>query len=342
MHALSGMKRRMSMFGALAKGAGAFVLKGVLKRDTLDRKVVVITGGSRGLGLALARRCLERGAKVALLARDADTLERAAGLLGAGDRLVTLPCDVSDAGDVRAAVALVEDRLGPVGVLMHVAGMIQVGPFETMRDEDYRSELETHLFGAMHAVDAVLPGMRARKRGRIVLVSSIGGKIAVPHLLPYSVSKFALSGYGEGLHAELARHGIWVTTVTPGLMRTGSPRNADFKGRAEREYAWFTVSDSLPFVTLSAPAAAKRIVRACERGEAELVLVPFGRTLLALRALAPNLFARLTSGVNRLLPNAAGPDPQARKGRDSESAWTRSPLTVLTRRAEPAHNQRPH
>src|SRR5204863_5194639 len=117
---------------------------------------------------------------------------------------------------------------------------------------------------------SVLPAMRRQGEGRIVNISSIGGKIAVPHLLPYDASKFALTGFSEGLRAELLKDGIYVTTVCPGLMRTGSPRNADFKGQHEAEYAWFSIGDSLPGMSMSAEAAAERIVTAFRQGEAEV------------------------------------------------------------------------
>src|SRR6185503_4123757 len=119
---------------------------------------------------------------------------------------------------------------------------------------------------------AVLPEMRARREGRIVNITSIGGKISVPHLLPYSASKFALVGLSEGLRAELAKDGIVVTTICPGLMRTGSPRNATFKGQHRAEYAWFSIGDSLPVTAMSADRAARQILTACKRGEAEVVL----------------------------------------------------------------------
>src|SRR5204863_2590958 len=124
----------------------------------------------------------------------------------------------------------------------------------------------------VHTTLDVMPDMRARREGRIVNISSIGGKVSVPHLLPYSASKFALVGLSEGLRAELAKDGIVVTTVCPGLMRTGSPRNAQFKGQHRAEYAWFTLSDSMPFFSQSAERAARQILSACRHGEAEVVL----------------------------------------------------------------------
>src|SRR5262249_29078614 len=141
------------------------------------------------------------------------------------------------------------------------AGIIQVGPMETMTLADYQEAMRVHYWGPLYTALAVLPQMKQRRAGRIVNITSIGGKVAVPHLLPYVGSKFALVGLSEGLRAELMKDGILVTTVVPGLMRTGSPRNAFFKGQNEAEYAWFKIGDSIPVLTTSAERAARRIVR---------------------------------------------------------------------------------
>ncbi|MBL8953213.1 MAG: SDR family NAD(P)-dependent oxidoreductase [Myxococcaceae bacterium] len=323
----------------LVAAAGAVMLNRLRRPHRLRGRLVLITGGSRGLGLELARVCLDRGARVALLGRDADTLATARASLG--DGVFTFACDVADRGAVRAAVDTLAERAGDVDVVIHCAGQIQVGPLKTMTPADYQRSLDTHLFGAIHVVDAVLPSMRERRAGNIVLVSSVGGLVAVPHLTPYSTSKFALAGYAEGLRAELANDGICVTAVYPGLMRTGSPRNADFKGRHEREYAWFTIAGSLPFVSMSVQKAARSIVAACERGQASLNLMPLGRVLLTLKAWLPGVTAALMSGFNRALPRGGdAPGTGSRKGHESESFATRSPLTLLTRRAELSQNQR--
>src|SRR5262249_19813159 len=160
----------------------------------------------------------------------------------------------------------------PIDILINNAGTIRVGPIETMTIDDYRDSINTHFWGPYFATTAVLPSFQRRRQGRIVNISSIGGKISVPHLVPYSVGKFALTGFSEGLRSELLKDNIFVTTVCPGLMRTGSPRNAFFKGNNEAEYAWFSISDALPLVSMSAKRAARQIVNACVRGDAEVVL----------------------------------------------------------------------
>ncbi len=334
------MKTNHAIALGVGVGLGALLLRALRHRDTLAGKVVLIAGASRGLGMDLARRCLERGAKVAILSRNPRALKKAAVDLGGNVYAVT--ADVADGSGIKHAVALVNKHFGQIDVYMHVAGQIVVGPAKTMDMSDYRASLTTHVLGAIHGVNAVLPQMRERKAGRIVLIGSFGGKIAMPHMLPYTVGKFALTGYGQGLNAELANDGISVTTVSPGLMRTGSPRNADFKGQYEKEYAWFKIADSLPLLSLDSATAARRIVRACERRRAELMMMPLGTPLLVLRTLSPELFAGVLSLLNRALPRTLTNSHRSHKGYESESALTRSRMTALTRLAESVINELPH
>src|SRR5215218_7370804 len=234
-----------------AAGAGAYLAARAVYRKfggyDFEGKTVLITGGSRGLGLVLARGFAAEGANVAICARDPQELERArADLASRGARALAFPCDVTDRAQVKELVEVVTRHFGRIDVLVNNAGVIEVGPLEVMTLEDYEEAMKTHFWGPLYATLAVLPEMRGRRDGRIVNIASIGGKISVPHLLPYSASKFALVGLSEGLHHELAAEGINVTTVCPGLMRTGSPRQADVKGQVRKELAWFSISDALP------------------------------------------------------------------------------------------------
>lgn len=224
-------------------------------------KTVVIFGGSRGLGLVIARELAAEGARVVLAARNVDELERARlDLEARGARVSTLACDIRRSRDVDNAVARVVADYGRIDVLINDAGIIQVGPFDHATLADFEDAMATHFWGPLFTTLAVLPHMRGGGARRIVNISSIGGRIALPHLLPYSASKFALTGLSEGLHAELAREGIRVTTVCPGLMRTGSTYNAWFKGRHRHEFAWFHLADSIPGLSIDATRAARRIV----------------------------------------------------------------------------------
>ncbi len=214
--------------------------------------VVLITGGSRGLGLALAREFGERGASIAICGRRSDSLDRAAaGLAERGIEVFASPCDVRDGSDVARFVEAVVNRFGRLDVVVNNAGTIAVGPLDAINDDDFRDSIQTHFWAPHFTISAALEALRA-SRGRIVNIASIGGLVSVPHLLPYSTGKFALVGYSLGLRQELSREGVSVTTVCPGLMRTGSPRNATFKGNRPAEYAWFDLMASSPLTSISA------------------------------------------------------------------------------------------
>lgn len=273
-------------------------------RFDLDGKVALVTGGSRGLGLAIATLLAKQGACVAIVARDRQELDLAAAELSAAGAPQVLPvvCDVGSAAQVHEAVEQVIRVLGPVDVLVNDAGTIEVGPFESMDLSDFEKAMATNFWGTLHFIRAVLPSMRANGGGRILDVSSIGGVVGVPHLLPYVASKFACTGLSLGLRAELAKDGILVTTACPGLMRTGSPPFAYFKGDRSAEYAWFSTSAKLPLVSASVRRAARLMVRAMVRGRAFVTVTPPARAAIVAQALAPGLVSAVMSAANRWLP----------------------------------------
>jgi NAD(P)-dependent dehydrogenase (short-subunit alcohol dehydrogenase family) len=287
-----------------------FGMRALRRPLSLRGKVALVTGGSRGLGLVISRELLRRGCDVAICARDSLELAHAADRIDG--EVLGVPCDVSDVSQVDEVVRVVTERYGRIDILVNNAGIIQVGPLESMTLEDFDESMAINFYGALHATLAVLPQMRARHEGRIVNVTSIGGKVAVPHLLPYDCAKFALVGLSEGLRAELASDGISVTTVVPGPMRTGSPVHALFKGEHARELAWFTTSDLHPLTAMSAERAARRIVDACARGEAEVTLSWQAKLMRLAHDLSPGLTSDVLGLVNRLLP--AGIDRGAREG----------------------------
>jgi short-subunit dehydrogenase len=180
-----------------------------------------------------------------------------------------------------------------------------------------------------------------RRSGRIANITSIGGKISVPHLLPYTCAKFAAVGFSEGLHAEVAKYGIKVTTVVPGLIRTGSFVNAWFKGHNRAEYRWFSLSSAMPVLAMNGRRAARKIVEAIRRGDAEIFLTPQARLLAIMNGLFPGTTSELMALANRLLPRADGADQQRHLGKDSESAVSDSVLTSFGRRAAQEFHQYP-
>jgi short-subunit dehydrogenase len=326
-----------------ALAAGAVVLKSALNHFLeydLKHKTVLITGGSRGLGLVMAREFAREGARLVLCARDEEELLRARSDIENHDaEVMTVPCDITNKHSVDDMVAAVNSRFGGVDVLVNNAGVIQVGPIEVMTTEDFEIAMKAHFWGPLYTTLAVLPSMRQKKSGRIVNISSIGGKVSVPHLVPYSASKFALVGLSKGLRAELMKDGIKVTTVCPGLMRTGSPRNADFKGQHQLEYAWFSISDALPLLTVSAENAARQVVHACKRGQAELVISIPAKVAVLFDSLFPEISSQMLSLVNQILPRAGGGGTQRMKGRESTSAWSPSWLTTLNEEAAVRNNE---
>jgi short-subunit dehydrogenase len=253
--------------------------------------------------------------------------------------VLAVPCDVTRPVQVEAMVDEVVRRWGRIDVLVNNAGTISVGPIETMSLDDYRQAMDVHFWAAVYTIRAVLPYMRRQRDGRIVNIASIGGKLSLPHLVPYSASKFALVGLSEGLRSELAEDGILVTTVCPGLMRTGSPRHAFFKGRHRAEYAWFKISDSLPLFSMSAERAARQIIAACEAGEAEVVLSWPAKLAVMFHDLFPAWTADILAALNHVLPGPGGRATSAVEGKESESFWTDSWLTGLSNRAARANNE---
>jgi short-subunit dehydrogenase len=333
---------RTLVWSGLGLAAGAVVMSSRRRsRYSLQDKVVLIAGGSRGLGLVLAREFSKRGCKVAVCARNDDELARVREEFEfMGDRFAAGRCDLRDPDEVGALIDAVERKLGPIDLLVNNAGTIQVGPLENMQLEDFRDAMETNFWSAVHTTLAVYPKMQERRTGRIVNITSIGGKIAVPHLVPYSASKFALIGFSKGVRAELKKDGICVTTVVPGLMRTGSPRNVNTAGKHRLEYSWFMLSDSLPGVSMDARRAARKIIRACVSGQGEVTLGLPAKLIAKAEALAPNAFDALLAATNEwILPDPVKGDGQKKKGFQSENTWTNRFVTRLTRKAEWRNNQ---
>jgi len=323
----------------LAAAGAAVAAEKVWKRARaldLEGRVAVVTGGSRGLGFALCRELRERGARVATCARGEEQLERARELLGG--EVLAIPCDVSDEAQVRAFIDQVEEQLGPIEVLVNNAGVIAVGPLATQTTADFEEMLGVQLWGPIHMTFAVLPGMRERGAGRIANITSIGGKISVPWLLPYDTAKFAAVGFSEGLRAELAGTGIKVTTVVPGLMRTGSFLAAYFKGdKPSLEYNLFTPLSATPATTVSATRAARRIVNAIRYGDAEITLGLHAKLAARANGVAPGTVASVLSLVSRALPEVRG--TQRRRGSEIDSALDESLVTALGREAARDLNQ---
>lgn len=333
---------RTFILAAVAAAGGAWAIRQWRRRMDFAGRSVVITGGSRGLGLELARCFAGEGAHLTLIARDEEELKRAKHTLQSRDADVqTIPCDVGEEEEAHRAVERILERRGRIDVLINNAGVIVVSPLTHIAREDVEEAMDIHLWGPFDLARAVLPAMKRQGGGRIVNISSIGGLVAVPHLLPYSASKFALTGLSDGMRAELAQDEIYVTTVCPGLMRTGSHVNAWLKGKHAKEFSWFAVSNAFPLNSMNAQRAARKIVRACRYGRAHLTLTVPARLLAAADTLFPNLTAELMKLASWALPapRAEGGD-ERRQGWESPSAVAPSLLTRLADRQVVRNNER--
>jgi NAD(P)-dependent dehydrogenase (short-subunit alcohol dehydrogenase family) len=273
----------------------------------LEYPVALVVGASRGLGLLIARELDRAGFRVVIAARHAAGLARAAEQLRAdGARVATDVCDVTDNAQVEALVARTETEVGPIEVMVCVAGIIQVGPLDSQLRENFVAAIDTMLWGPVNTALAVAPRMRERGKGRIGVITSMGGRISAPHLLPYSTAKFGAVGFSRGLRSELAGTGVSVTSVEPGLMRTGSHLRATFVGDHGREFAWFAAAASLPLLSMDAERAAGRIVRGILAGRAVVTFTPLGVLAPRVDALFPGLTSALLGLTVRLLPDAPG------------------------------------
>ena len=308
-----------------AAGAGALLAmnlwRGKQTSYSFAGKVVLITGGSRGLGLVLGRQLAKEGARLAICARNLGELETAKEQLKqSGAEVYAQVCNLRIEQDLNHMIRQVEDYYGRIDVLINNAGVIQVGPLENQTLEDFREALEVHYWAPLLTMLAVIPGMKARGEGRIVNIASVGGKVSIPHLIPYSGSKFGLVGLSEGFQNELKRYNILVTTINPGLMRTGSPRHAIIKGQHEKEYALFSTLDVMPLISMNVEVAAHKILNACRHGVAERTLTLAGKVAVMLHGLAPSLMSEYFALVNRFLPEP-GSDTRL-EGKNSDSILT--------------------
>jgi NAD(P)-dependent dehydrogenase (short-subunit alcohol dehydrogenase family) len=311
--------RLLLMPGAVVVGAWLAMRAIRTARYTLHDRVAVITGGSRGLGLVLARHICAQGGSVALIARDPNELARAkADLTRRGGRgaVLIIQCDLLDREQIRVAVRQIIDRFGKIDILINNAGIIEVGPLGHMTRDDFERSLQLHFWAPYELIWQVIPEMRLWGGGRIVNISSIGGRVAVPHMASYCAGKFALTGFSDAVRAELARDNILVTTVAPGLIRTGSHVNAKFKGKHEMEFAWFAAAAGAPLTSMNADRAARKILAAIRRGQPSLTLTFAARGAILGNALFPNLTGYAMRLVNQCLPK-----PGAVEGNQSRSGF---------------------
>src|SRR6266446_2556031 len=247
----------------------------------------IVTGASSGIGAQLARDLAARGMRVALLARRADRLAALADeIRRGGGEAIAVPCDVAERTSIEGAVAGVLERFGRVDLLVNDAGYGRHVLFKDHDAADIERMMRTNYLGVVWATKAVLPAMRARRRGWIVNISSVAGKLGQPDEAAYSASKFAVTGLSEGLSYELAPLGIHVMTVYPALVRTEMFTPAVLARMPER---------SMSFVE---PAVLSRdVLHALARGRHEVTVSRWVAVAYVMRVLLPRFHRRMTARI---------------------------------------------
>jgi len=319
-------------------------LAGSMRRRpvNLRGKVALITGGSRGLGLALAHELGEYGCELALVARDPAELTGAATRLNRrGTEATTFPCDITHADEIEPLLQRVIQRFGRIDILVNDAGMIKTAPFDNVERKDFDEAMDLMFWAPVNLTLAALPHLRRSPEAHIVNITSVGGRVSVPHLLPYCCAKFAFVAFSTGLSSELDPDKVHVLTVVPGLMRTGSYLNAQFKGPKEQEFAWFSALSTLPGLTVSAEHAARSIRQALQRRHLTSTISMPAKLLIQSEALLPEATRTIMHLVNQYALPGANQDQSEKSGKalNSRFGGLFQSLTALGRLAARALNQ---
>jgi short-subunit dehydrogenase len=260
-----------------------------MRLNLLDKSVLV-TGASRGIGAALARQFAARGARLALLARDRSELMSLQAELAAGGASAEVVCaDLSEDTERARAIAEVQLRLGSIDVLVNNAGRGLYGRVETLTPEQLRAVFELNVVAPAHLSSLVLPSMRDRGSGTLVMVSSVLGARAVPMSGGYCASKFALEALCQSLRAELVGSGVRVLVVRPGRTESSFRDAALTSG--------FRPKDKMQPMSAAKVAAAS--VRAVERGVARVNFTSAGKAMMAAERVSPALVDRVMSKLYR-------------------------------------------
>jgi short-subunit dehydrogenase len=273
----------------------------------LKNKVVMITGGSKGLGFVIAKHLVKEQCKLALCARSFEELEAARNeIRKLGAEALIAVCDVANKDAVDEFTKKVINHFGRIDILVNDAGIIIVGAMESFGPDEYHEAMDIMYWGIVHTTLSVLPHMKEKKVGQIINITSVGGKVSIPHLLPYSAAKFAAVGFSEGMAAELRKDHIYVTTVIPGLMRTGSYVNAYFQKDNKKEFKLFSLISTVPLVTISADSAARQTIKAMKNKKAMKVLGLPAKALIEFHHFFPETTTRFFGLVTKLLPASKG------------------------------------
>lgn len=245
---------------------------------TLDQQVAIVTGASSGIGRAIAVAFGRHHMWVALAARREQELEEVANEVeSAGGRSLVVPTDVTSSDQVNALVEKTLAQWGNIDVVVTNAGQYIHAVTTEVTMEEIEHSVEVNLYGQVRVVLAALPHMIAQGRGHVVLMASVDGKKALPTDLPYAIAKFGLVGFGDVARQELRPHGVTVTTVLPGRVKTA-----------------FVSDLKLPWISSPIPPerVAQAVIRAMRRNKAEIVIPGFNKALVWLHTLSPRMADR--------------------------------------------------
>lgn len=312
------------------------------KRLQFKGKSIVITGGSRGLGLALAQCLLEEGASVTLLARDPEELRKARNKLYMFTKQIfDVTCDITHQQQLEFALAEARAKFGKIDILINNAGSLTAGPLNSLTDNDFQNQMNVHYFSAINAIRAIRPYFHQQGGGIVVNISSIGGLLPLPYLSAHCGSKFALGGASESLAIELRKEGIQLTTIYPGFMRTGSTKNAQFKNQNNSLQKWVRALDNLPVLSISPRHAAKKILSAVALGKSHLVLTAPAKLGVWFHMLFPETYSWTIAAVDNMILQEKKNRPLSQLIGDPSKhrrLWF-SPVQWAQERAEEENNQ---
>ncbi len=299
----------------------------------LKQKKVLITGGTTGLGFELMRQLLKEECRLAICARNTIDLKNIKENFPEVEIFV---CDVGQKDEVEKLMMDVNLVLRGIDIIINNAGIIMVAPMEGFSQEDYEHAMSVMYWGIVHTTFAALPYLKKNNGGQIINITSVGGKVSIPYLLPYSSAKFAAVGFSEGIAAELRKYHIYETTIVPGLMRTGSYINALFQKNDKSMYKIFSAISSAPLLTISAQTAARRTIRAIKSKKVIKVLGVQAKMLIGLHHFFPSLVNRLFSLTANHLPGKDYTQPLS-KGKELSDTFEDTdsiPFANLGRKAQ--------